>query len=529
MLGYCFTSAVRLSKLVIGAACLLLVAACASELKFESTTYEYESANKLFGEALTHLADNYIDPIDLRLISVAGVNGLTEFDPSVRAAAGIDGSYLVYAGGVQPAHFKAPSDRDARAWASLLAEATSIARERSETLREMKPDALYTAVMNGITKTLDGYSRYEPPKRANESRARREGYGGIGVTIRDIEGKTVIQEVMPKSPAERIGLQAKDVITHANSIPFVTLEREDRAEQLRGPIGQSVAVSIKREGVPPFTVRIEREEIIPTTVYFENDKGLARFRITAFSRNTADSLTEEIAKAERSTGGLNGIVLDLRGNPGGYLTQAVNIADLFLESGVVVATHGRHPSSSSSYKARAGTLAAGKPVILLIDGGSASASELLAAALVDAGRAAAVGSTSYGKGSIQNLEPLANGGELIITWSRMHAPSGYLLDGLGVRPTVCTAEAANQDANDVIRASRQDVQSAKLWRAYKTPHKPSATRLRATCPKVEAGGDLDISVARALLENRQAYKAALSPAGDEQNHSILFQRRATSG
>ena len=195
-----------------------------------------------------------------------------------------------------------------------------------------------------------------------------------------------------------------------------------------------------------------------------------------------------------------------------YLTQAVEIADLFLNEGVVVSTRGRHPSSSISYEARGGRLAEGKPMVLLLNGRSASASELLAAALIDAGRAAAVGTVSYGKGSIQNLENLVNGGELIVTWSRMHAPSGYLLDGLGVRPTICTANAAaNAQPAAVLRKATQPG-IATDWRAYKAPNKTMAESLRASCPKSDESPDLDIEIARTLIYNRRAYQTALSPA-----------------
>lgn len=512
-------------RMAATAAALLLVSACASEPQFKHDAYDDASANTLFAGALNHLSESYIEPVDLRAVSVAGLNGLTAFDPEVKFYAGPGGGFIIHASDETPARFPPPIDRDPNGWAKALAQGLSNARSRSEALQAAEPDDIYTAIMNGITATLDGYSRYEPPKQANESRARREGYGGIGITIRTEEGITEIQDVLPKTPAARAGLLKGDVITHADGLPLADLEREDRAERLRGPIGTPVAVSIQREGAAPFTVNIVRAEIKPVTVFFEDDKDLPRFRITAFSRNTADSLAKAIAKAEKDTGGLDGIVLDLRGNPGGYLTQAIEVADLFLDSGVVISTRGRHPSSTSSYRARAGALASGKPVILLIDSRSASASELLAAALVDAGRAAAIGSVTYGKGSIQNLEPLANGGELIITWSRMHAPSGYLLDGLGVRPTICTA---NGEAGAALNGGAA-VTALRDWRSYRELNDAHAAALRATCPEVDDGGDGDLEVARWLLKNRNAYKASLRPTVPDEKHATSNGRTPHSG
>lgn len=508
---------------------VLAAAACVSRPEFVHDAYDRGSSDRLFREALSHLDDNYINRIDLRAVSVAGMNGLSELDPSVSASAGPGGGYSVRAGSAKATRFDAPDDRDSDAWAALLSDAVATARQGSETLRNADPDAVYTAVLTGVTATLDDFSRYEPPKRANESRARREGYGGIGVTIRDEDGDTVVQEVMPKTPAARAGLQPGDIITHADGVDLRTLAREDRAERLRGPIGVVVAISIQRKGVDPFTVKVERAEIVPVTVYFESDKGLPRFRLSSFSRDTAATLAKSIETADRATpGGLKAIVLDLRGNPGGYLTQAIEVADLFLSDGLVVATRGRHPSSSSAYRARAGEIAKDKPIVILIDGRSASASELLAAALVDAGRAVAVGSVTYGKGSIQNLEELANGGELIITWSRMHAPSGYLLDGLGVRPTVCTANGGRVDA--LVAAARAQARSdAESWRTYRAPDATLAESLRASCPKVEGGGDIDIDVARALLRSQTAYEAALTPAPDRGKHASGSRRPGVSG
>ncbi|MBT6314858.1 MAG: PDZ domain-containing protein [Alphaproteobacteria bacterium] len=490
---------------------LALVAACATKPAFKQESFDTESASALFSDAFGHLTDTYIEKVNLQRMSVAGLNGLTDIDPAIKATALADGGLSISAGGAEIA-LKPPLDRDAAGWGDVLARGLTKARMHSASLTSAEPDVLYTAIMDGVTETLDGYSRYEPPKRAVESRARREGYAGIGVTIRNEETATIIQDVIPNAPAANAGLQKDDAITHLEGVPLASIPREDRAERLRGPVGTIVTLGISRKDTAPFSVQIKRAEVIPATVYFETDKGLPRFRVTGFNRTTADDLARAIAKAEKRPGGLPGIVLDLRSNPGGYLTQAVEIADLFLNDGVVVSTRGRHPSSSTSYDARGGRLAEGKPMVLLLNGRSASASELLAAALIDAGRAAAVGTVTYGKGSIQNLENLVNGGELIVTWSRMHAPSGYLLDGLGVRPTICTANAATNAKPEAVlrKAARPGI--AADWRAYRAPDKTMAESLRTSCPKSDESPDLDIQIARTLIYNRRAYQTALSPA-----------------
>jgi len=495
---------------------LAMLAACTTKPTFKQEGFDAGSASSLFSDVFAHLTDTYIEKVNLQRMSVAGLNGLTEIDPAIKATA-LEGGGLSISTGSAEIALRPPLDRDAAGWGDLLAQGLTKARLHSASLANTESDVLFTAIMDGVTETLDGYSRYEPPKRAVESRARRTGYAGIGVTIRNEEAKTIIQDVFPNAPAANAGLLKDDAITHLEGVPLASIPREDRAERLRGPVGTIVKLGISRKGTAAFSVQIRRAEVIPATVYFETDKGLPRFRITGFNRTTADDLAEAIAKAEKRPGGLPGIVLDLRSNPGGYLIQAVEIADLFLNQGVVVSTHGRHPSSSTSYDARGGRLAEGKPMVLLLNGRSASASELLAAALIDAGRAAAVGTVTYGKGSIQNLENLVNGGELIVTWSRMHAPSGYLLDGLGVRPTICTANAAaNAEPESVLQKAAQPGIAAD-WRAYTAPDKTMAESLRVSCPKSDESPDIDIQVARTLIYDRRAYQTALSPASPAQH------------
>lgn len=509
------------------AVALTLLTACASKTEFKQDGFDPESASSLFSDAFSHLSDTYIERINLQTTSIAGLNGLTEIDPDVNASPRAGGGLSISTGGAVIA-LEPPTDPDAAGWGDVLADGLAQARARSSSLASATPDALYTAIMDGVTETLDGYSRYEPPKRAVESRARREGYSGIGVTIRNDEAATIVQNVIPGAPADKAGLEENDAITHVDGVPLSTIPREDRAEKLRGHAGTIVTLGISRKDTAPFSVQIRRADVIPATVFFETDKGLPRFRVTGFNRTTADDLAKAIATAEKRPGGLPGIVLDLRSNPGGLLAQAYEIADLFLNDGVVLSTRGRHPASSTIYEARGGVLADGKPMVLLLNGRSASASELLAAALIDAGRAAAVGTVTYGKGSIQNLENLVNGGELIVTWSRMHAPSGYLLDGLGVRPTICTANADDDAKVTTIlgRAKRPGI--AADWRAYDKPDKTMAESLRASCPKSDEAPDVDIAVAKILINNRRAYQTALSPATQARHsaQSPFYPRRA---
>ena len=239
---------------------------------------------------------------------------------------------------------------------------------------------------------------------------------------------------------------------------------------------------------------------------------VAVFRIADFNRHTAAHVAEGIAEARRRTGGrLAGVVLDLRGNPGGLLAAAAKLADLFIAKGPIVATWGRNPASRQAFTAAGDSIAPQVPVAVLIDGGSASASEIVAAALQDRGRAVVIGTASFGKGTVQTVQRLPNNGDLIITWARLVAPSGYLLQHHGVVPTVCTAGLADDPqavAAAVQRAAAMTVGAAGP-RARAALDESAWAALRQSCPPRRQRGGIDLAVAERLLADASLYRAAL--------------------
>jgi carboxyl-terminal processing protease len=193
-------------------------------------------------------------------------------------------------------------------------------------------------------------------------------------------------------------------------------------------------------------VQITRAHVVPETVIYRKEGRIAYFRIYSFNTETTESLKRAISNARNEIGSaMEGVILDLRENPGGLLNQSVSLANIFLSEGRIVSTHGRHPESHQFFDASGNDMLQGLPVVVLIDGNSASAAEIVAAALQDNGRAVLVGSNTFGKGTVQTVLPLPNKGEITLTWARFHAPSGYTLHGLGVLPNVCTVARASAD------------------------------------------------------------------------------------
>jgi carboxyl-terminal processing protease len=249
-------------------------------------------------------------------------------------------------------------------------------------------------------------------------------------------------------------------------------------------------------------------------VFFQRVKDVLLVRVTAFDGSTAQHLAETIQAQMNIAPPPDGIILDLRGNRGGLLEQAVEAADILLPSGVVAYTEGRDPDADNIWRSRRGELARGIPVVLTIDGRTASAAEILTAALTDRGRAVAVGSSTLGKGLVQTIDPLPDGGELFVTWSRVLAPRGWPIQGLGVLPQVCTSlnEAALKRQLAALAEGQQPMQAAiEAERSARAPlSSERILAIRNACPAA-FGRDADLTTAQALIDNPAAYAAALLP------------------
>jgi carboxyl-terminal processing protease len=479
---------------------------------FQSETYSENTAKRVFEDAYDHIQERYIEPVAIAPLALNGMRGLlaTQEGPGLRLNDQAE-TIAVMTHGNTLAQFQRPGTHDAEGWAEVTAGVVQSASTAEPKMAALSAEEIYQTVLNGVVELLDPFSRYASARDAEQQRAAREGFDGIGISIRTENGETHVIKVMLGTPAAASGLLTGDLITHVDGQPLAGLEPNDVVERLRGPVGSEVVLGVLRGDPPrPVQVQLRRAHVVPATVEARMDGNLAIFRISSFNRTTSDDLEQEYARLAQKP--IHGIIIDLRGNPGGLLDQAVLAADLFLDRGIVISTFGRHPAASSIFTADARQIAEGVPMVLLINGRSASAAELMAAALQDRGRATVIGTTTHGKGSVQNLARLPNGGELLITWSRMHAPSGYILDRLGVLPSICTANPAALESTAAVSASLDNYAvSAARWHRYDHVDPPLAEALRTACPASMEQPDSDIALAKRLLHDPTLYQQAVRP------------------
>jgi carboxyl-terminal processing protease len=493
---------------------LLVLQSCAGSGEPYAPSEDYTSDRAMFVRGYEEIESAYIEPLDIGNLAVAGLQQLATIDPAIVVERDDDEVTLVVSGR-ESSSFDAPEADQATRWAVLTAGALGAAREASPGVAAADNEEIYQTMFEGIVDRLDDFSRYSSAAEADENRATREGFGGIGVRIAVEDDKVRILSIMHYTPAERAGLKADDYITHIDGEPVAGLDQQQVITRLRGQVDSEVLLTIERGGVlQPLPIEVTRAHVVPETVVYRREGNIAYLRIYSFNLETADSLRREITSAAEEIGpGLRGYILDLRGNPGGLLDQAVAVSDLFLEGGRVVSTHGRHPDSHQYFEAGPGDVAGGKPVVVLINGNSASASEIVAAALQDDGRAVVIGTNSYGKGTVQTVIRMPNDGELTLTWARFHAPSGYTLNHLGVLPSICTSTGpGGADADKLMRdlAAGLLVPVPTVARNATDPADTEALdRLRAACPQRRTEDGLDLVLALRLLDNPPLYARAV--------------------
>ncbi|MGB7319142.1 MAG: S41 family peptidase [Planktotalea sp.] len=314
-------------------------------------------------------------------------------------------------------------------------------RIRAQYVEEVDEGDLIEAAINGMLTSLDPHSSYLSPDDANDMRVQTRGeFGGLGIEVTQEEGFVKVVSPIDGTPADEAGMEAGDFITHVDGESILGLALDEAVEMMRGPVGSEIIITVVREGeTEPFDVSIVRDTIKLTAVRSRAEGQTVVLRITTFNDQTTPNLEEKLAKEVEALGGMdnvNGFVIDLRNNPGGLLTQAIRVSDAFLEKGEIVSTRGRDPADGDRFNATPGDLAMGKPVVVLINGGSASASEIVAGALQDHRRAIVIGTKSFGKGSVQTVMPLRSNGAMRLTTARYYTPSGRSIQALGVSPDI---------------------------------------------------------------------------------------------
>ena len=340
-----------------------------------------------------------------------------------------------------------------------------LARARQDYVTEVDERAAMKAAINGMLTSLDPHSSYLDPDDFRSMQVQTSGeYGGLGIEVTMEDGFVKVISPMDDTPASRAGIEPGDLITAINGKPIIGQTLNEAVKEMRGEKGTDIDVTILREGEDPFDVTLTREVIQQKSVTWKmQESDIGYIRISTFNERTTLLLEEAIEGIAQETGSRpRGLIVDLRNNGGGLLDQAVSVSDMFLSGGEVVSTQGRRISDMERYNAHSGEVFKGIPMIVLINGGSASASEIVAGALQDRHRATVVGTTSFGKGSVQTVIPLgADRGAVRLTTARYYTPAGRSIQALGIDPDIEITQS---------RLSEEELARIKRWSEADLPH-----------------------------------------------------------
>jgi carboxyl-terminal processing protease len=339
---------------------------------------------------------------------------------------------------------------------------------RGNYAEDVKDDTLIEGAINGMLTALDPHSNFLNAKNFTDMKVQTRGeFGGLGIEVSMENGLVKVVSPIDDTPAANAGLKPGDLITHLDGTAVQGLTLPEAVEKMRGPVNSDITLTVRREGREPFDVKLTRAIIkIKSVRSHLEGKDIGYIRITSFNEQTDVNLNNAMKKLKQDAAKkLAGVVLDLRNNPGGLLDQAVAVSDAFLDRGEIVSTRGRRSDDAQRYNARPGDIASGLPVVVLINGGSASASEIVAGALQDHHRAIIMGTKSFGKGSVQTIIPLAGHGAMRLTTARYYTPSGRSIQAKGIDPDVLVEAAKIETAkkldSDKLAAAKPDDKSGK--------------------------------------------------------------------
>jgi carboxyl-terminal processing protease len=314
---------------------------------------------------------------------------------------------------------------------------------RSSYVEPVSDEKLIESAINGMLTSLDPHSSYMDPKEWDDMQVQTKGeFGGLGIEVTMENGVIKVVSPIDGTPAAKAGIQPGDLIVQIDSKPIMGLTLSEAVDKMRGPVDSKIVLTVRRGKQPPFDVTLARAIIKIESVRSQVFNDIGYVRITSFSEQTGSGLQAAIAKIKEQAGKkLVGLVLDLRNDPGGLLDQAIAVCDDFLDKGEIVSTRGRDPNNAQRYNATGGDLLQGLPIVLLINGGSASASEIVAGALQDHHRAILMGTRSFGKGSVQTIIPIPGHGAIRLTTARYYTPSGRSIQAKGISPDIVVEQA----------------------------------------------------------------------------------------
>ncbi len=335
-------------------------------------------------------------------------------------------------------------------------------RVRSDYVNAVSDETLVESAINGMLTSLDPHSSYLNAKNYRDMQVQTRGeFGGLGIEVTMENGLIKVVSPIDDTPAHRAGLKPGDLITHLDKEAVQGLSLSEAVERMRGPVNTDVVITIRRVEREPFDVTITRAVIKIQSVRSRAEGDVGYVRITSFSEQTARGVARALKKFQAELGSkVRGLVLDLRNNPGGLLDQSVKVADLFLDRGEIVSTRARRPDDAQRFNAKPGDSANGLPIVVLINGGSASASEIVAGALQDHRRGIVMGTRSFGKGSVQTIIPLAGHGAIRLTTAQYYTPSGRSIQAKGIDPDIVVEQARIETVNEEDRRRERDLRGA---------------------------------------------------------------------
>ncbi|NYZ13604.1 S41 family peptidase [Azospirillum sp. RWY-5-1] len=399
-------------------------------------------------------------------------------------------------------------------------------RVRAEYVEKVTDEQLIESAINGMLTSLDPHSSYLNRKSFQDMQVQTRGeFGGLGIEVTMENGVIKVVSPIDETPAYRAGLQPGDLITHLNGEAVMGMSLNEAVEKMRGPVDTEIKVTIRRgESGEPFEVALKRAVIKVQSVRSRVEGDLGYLRVTSFNEQTQSGLEKAIAGIQQQLGDkLKGFVLDLRNNPGGLLDQAVSVSDTFLDKGEIVSTRGRKSEDGTRFNAKPGDLAKGLPIVVLINGGSASASEIVAGALQDHKRAIILGQQSFGKGSVQTIIPLPGHGAMRLTTARYYTPSGRSIQQLGITPDIEVQPARLEEIEQASRRREADLRGALRNDTNRPPaatpgQQPAAPQARppageegeAAAPPQQPAFDYQLARALDLLRGVALWQARAS-------------------
>jgi carboxyl-terminal processing protease len=387
-------------------------------------------------------------------------------------------------------------------------------RVRRDYVEEVQDEKLIESAINGMLTSLDPHSGYLSEKSFKEMQVQTKGeFGGLGIEVTMENGLVKVVSPIDDTPAFNAGIKAGDYISEIDGNAVMGMTLSEAVEKMRGKVGTDIAITVLREGLTePIKLTVTRDLIKIKSVRARAEDDVAYIRVVSFSENTFESMQRELDEQKKKMGPkLKGIVLDLRNNPGGLLDQAIAVSDAFLDRGEIVSTRERDPVNTKRYSARKGDIAEGMPIVVLINQGSASASEIVAGALKDHKRAVILGTKSFGKGSVQTVIPLKDHGAMRLTTARYYTPSGVSIQATGIEPDI-KVEPAKVEPLEVDGSVRSEasLRGHLLNDQQKEKELEQKNKLLPTSPKeLTSEEDYQLSRALDLIRALSIYKQVL--------------------